>query len=49
MKKPHNLVLGDEKKFNNFQELHDFAEEFHYEDNEFEFVKTAPLVMVKIN
>lgn len=49
MKTAHNLKLGDEKKFNNFQELQDFADTFNYGENEFEFVKTTPLVMVKIN
>ncbi|WP_341221892.1 hypothetical protein [Polaribacter atrinae] len=49
MKIAHNLNLGDEKKFNNFQELQNFADNYNYEENEFEFVNTNPLVMVKIN
>lgn len=49
MKQPHNLSIGDQKKFNNFQELQNFADKFTYQDDEFQFINTNPLVMIKVN
>lgn len=49
MKQPHNLKIGETKTFKHFGELQDFAENFEYKENEFDFINHEPLTMQKVN